>query len=488
MKQYILYGAASIGDAAKDSLEKCGANIIGYIDRRAFELPEYNGLPVWGMENIPKEYVDSDVIVYISVKNVFEHESIALLLRKKGFKNIIYKPYSVLLGYGSKEENEIAQIYDILFEGNLVNDFMLPQIGAKKSYHDFAKIYEEDNQITAYIPAEFIFTNNYESPVMEKWGNICILAFFTHIDFFRFLNNHSDAGPNDYLQEFCVFAANIQKKIKVTDAWKNNVIENRTQIYEQMKDALDLDPEFFIRNAAEAEWNVDKKYFNLTSGKHRCSFQAAMGKKYIPIKITKEDYNLFLNNIAVEDTMHLVEQMQKNVNIPHPFFYRGMFARDNSEYHFLSWFARHFSRKTYFENGKISFKKLKIIDYTNDFGNFARFAKRLGCQTQRHVIPESLEIQLNKLFYSENIAYDKPSELIENNIIVVEADDLEHEEIKQLATDKNIWIVKYADYHTINSFAEKYALHIVSEINMKYCAGAILHSFLLESKSNANRE
>ena len=49
-KKYILYGAASIGNIAKGTLEKCGVEIIGYIDKRAHEIASYNGLPVWEMD------------------------------------------------------------------------------------------------------------------------------------------------------------------------------------------------------------------------------------------------------------------------------------------------------------------------------------------------------------------------------------------------------------------------------------------------------
>ena len=55
MKKCILYGAASIGNIAKQSLENCGIEVLGYIDKRAFELQEYNGLPVWELETIPLE-------------------------------------------------------------------------------------------------------------------------------------------------------------------------------------------------------------------------------------------------------------------------------------------------------------------------------------------------------------------------------------------------------------------------------------------------
>ncbi|MCM1251842.1 MAG: hypothetical protein NC321_03405 [Clostridium sp.] len=479
---YILYGAASIGDIAKTSLEKCGLNVIGYIDKRAYELSEFNGLPVWKVNTVPIKYKNPQTRIYISVKNVFEHERIALLLREHGFYNIIYKPYNVLLGHGTKEENSLADFYDKLFNGSYIENFDFPDIYTKRSLYDYGFICEKNDNITAYIPKEFIFTNNYQDSNMIKWGNINISSFFTHIDFFQFLNNVKEAEPYNYLQEYCIYTATLENKIEITNAWKNNVIENRSQIYEQMKVASDLDPNFFIRNPAEAKWNVDKKYFNLLSGKHRCTFQAAIGKNYIPLQISKNDYAQFCHSSEIEKTMEIMEQTREELTIPHPFFYRGILIRDKGENHLLSWFANYFGRKLFWETGEIRFDKLLIIDYTNDFGNFSRFCKRLGCHVERRIQASALEQQLNRLLYAEDINYVLESKIVENAIIIFEANDNKVMELLNdihLISNNNKWIIKYASDSFVSDFAISKSLQIVSEINRKYSNGCILKSYFL---------
>ena len=480
MKKCILYGAASIGNLAKGSLEKCGFEVLGYIDKRAFELVFYNGLPVWELEDIPAEYVNSDMIIYISVKNVFEHEKIAIDLMERGFQNIVYKPYNVLLGIGNTEEERLSEIYDKLFEGRFKEEINISELQFHKKtvLHDYGLIHKNDGEtVTAYIPIEYIFTNNYKDTPMEKWGNICIAAFFTHIDFFRFLENHEDAEPDAYLQEYCIFTAELQKEISVTDAWKDNVIENRTQIYEQMKEALDLDADFFIRNAAEAEWNNEKKYFNLVSGKHRCTFLAAMGKRYIPIKIRLSDYSKFINYSEVNEIMSLLAKEKKEVSVPHPYFYRGMFNRDRSEWKFFLWFARYYGRKLFYEIGKVDFTKLNIVDYSNDYGYFARFAKRMGCRVLRKKEPEALELQLNRLQYAENI-YDSSiiNQEHRKSVAVVDAQEIECIDITQY----NCAIVKYGTESIIKETAENNQFKIIKLINRRYHKGELLFSYLLE--------
>lgn len=481
MKKCILYGAASIGDLAKNALEKCGFRILGYIDRRAFELESYNGLPVWEIQAIPHSLIDDNTIIYVAVKNVFEHEKIANQLRKYNFKNIIYKPYNSLLGLGNDSEQKLSFLYDKLFSGVYTNDLDFEQlkISHAEALHDWGKIYEKNGITLAYIPVDYIFTNNYLNNPMEKWGNICIAAFFTHIDFFRFLAHYMDAEPMAYLNEYCIFTAQLQNKIHITEAWKHNVIENRSQIYEQMRLALDIDPDFFIRNAALAEWNSEKKYFNLLSGKHRCTFLSAMGKRYIPLKIKSEHYNQYINKEEIEPVYDLLDEHE--IVIPHPFFYRNIYSRDRGEWGLFSWFSRFFGRKLFYEYGKIEFSKLTIIDYSADYGNFYRFLTRLGCNVTRKVKITPLEMQLNKLLYMEesndNYCFSGDAERV-NTLIVLE-NEMEYPE-KMLS---QYIILRYCKETYVNQFLAQNSYSIKTQICENYQNGERWTSYLLEKNA-----
>ncbi len=417
MKKFIIYGAAAIGNIAKGSLEKSGGQILGYIDKRAYELETYNQLPVWSVDDVPELYVSDEVMVFVGVKNVYEHEKIFRILKKRGFRYIVYKPYSVLLGHGTKEEELISNAYDMLFQASAETakiELPVCTINEQKSLHDYALLNESDTKVTAYIPAEFICTNNYLQGGMMKWGNINILSFFTHIDFFRFLDHREDASPQAYLEEYCVYTAGLQKKIVVTDAWKENVIKNRTQIYEKMSESMNLDSDYFIRNAPEAVWNDERKIFNLTSGKHRSTFLAAKGVKYIPLKISKADYYKFYHKDEVLRVKELLIALDDDIMIPHPCFYRDDRSADKSAYAFLLWFARYYGRKNFYKYGKVMFQYMKIMDWSDDLGYLARFLTRLGCEVRRFTCPTELEKQLNQLFYAsltyksdDNSLYEK---------------------------------------------------------------------------------
>lgn len=470
MKSCIIYGAAAIGDLVKVSLEKCGFPIIGYMDKRAFELKSYNELPVWSVESVPEQYITEDTFVFVAVKNVFEHERIVKLLIKRGFRYIVYKPYGVLMGHGTREEECISHIYDMLFQAMPEAQCMeVPDCtaGERSFLHDYALLKDFGEEIIAYIPAEFICTNNYSQGGMVKWGNINILAFFTHIDFFRFLDNREDASLQAYLEEYCEYTARLQKKITITDAWKDNVIKNRSQIYEKMSESMNLDADFFVRNAPEAVWNDERHIFNLTSGKHRSTFLAAKGMKYIPLKIKKEDYHKFFNKEEAVKVKELLSVIEEDIIIPHPCFYRDVRSVDKGEYILLSWFARFYGRQSFYKYEKVRFQQMKIMDWSNDFGNFARFLARLGCEVHRFIDPSELEKQLNNLFYS-SLFYEAGKDSVKTHYDIGIMDGNKVQNILLYKEQCENFIIKNCSKDRTEAICSSMNFRIALKINERY--------------------
>lgn len=482
MRKYVLYGAAAIGNLVKEALDKCQQETIGYIDKRAFEVEKYNGLPVYSIEQLPDICFETDTVVYIAVKNVFEHEKIAKMLYEKGVSNIIYKPYNVLIGNETKEELEMAQLYDDIFDAKITDsDYVIPRCldGNLDCLHDYAIIAHDVETVTAYIPVEYIFTNDYPEGGMFKWGNVAIASFFTHINFFKSLSGDMNASIEPYLQEYCVYTAHLQKKIKVTDAWKTNVIANRVQIYEQMSEALDLDHNFFIRSAATAKWNYERGYFNLTSGKHRTTFLTARGAKYIPLKMSEEDYIQFLGQKKdAERLRRLLDKYTGNAIIPHPYFYRGIFNRDNGEHNFLLWISNYFGKNIYEKYGTVDFSKISLIDMTDDLGHFSRYLNRAGAKVERRVKASELEMELNR-FFQENLKYAQGTEFSGDYLLVDEhyIDDILNCYKEQLIV-KNI-ILKFLDESVAQNICKKYGYTIIKVIDSRYKGLKAQKSYLL---------
>lgn len=379
----ILYGAASIGSIMKQYLELTGYSIEGFLDKRGYEISDYLGKPVWMIDKIPSELNKLDnLVIIVAVKNVYEHSGIVANLVSKGYHNLIYKPYEILSNTADENQEKINAQYECIMLQSLVDrDYIVPKTYKKVSHKlvDWALISKEGKFLTAYIPIEFIYTNNYpRNSEMYKWGNLNIAAFFTHLQYFKFLSGDQLCSYEDYLKEYCIFTAKLNGHIEITKGWKENVLKNRAIIYEQMNLFLQIDKDFFCRNAPEAVWNEEEGYFNLTSGKHRCSFLVSRRFRFIPLKISWNDYCRYCNE-------EIADKVVKNMNvekiispIANPYFYKVPHMCRELYYNLLEHYSLRFAKELYMQFGNADFSRMNIMFMLNDSGMLARHFARMG--------------------------------------------------------------------------------------------------------------
>lgn len=315
-----LYGAASIGKIVYE--KNPSLNICGFLDARAEEIGEFMGLPVYTVSQAAEHIPKADAVIMVSVKNVFELEDIAVILYDAGFSRLIYKSRAVLEGRGNAGDLRLSNAWDMLIAGSFSADIEeLPcfQKGIQYFFEDQSVLSREDGEVLAYMPVELIYTNDG----IGKWSDLNIQGYYPHIYFFYYLSNHRNGQVIDYL-EFTEQTALKQGDIKITEAWRRNVLRNRADVYENMRLNLDVNPQFFQENAPTAVWN-EKGYFNLTSGKHRSSFLVSQGYRYIAVKVSEEDYNRFLLSEDSENIRgKIIEENIRRISskIYHPWFYR----------------------------------------------------------------------------------------------------------------------------------------------------------------------
>ena len=89
-KKILLYGAATRGNILLDIFQRKGYQVAAFVDQRAHEIKTYCDLPVYTISELSTRIpCKADYAVYIDLKNVFEHDSVALELFNAGFKNLI---------------------------------------------------------------------------------------------------------------------------------------------------------------------------------------------------------------------------------------------------------------------------------------------------------------------------------------------------------------------------------------------------------------
>ncbi|MDE5907438.1 MAG: hypothetical protein K2H52_01605 [Lachnospiraceae bacterium] len=361
--------------------------MAGFIDKRADEITEFMGVEVLHLESDFSFY--NDMVLFIAVKNVFEHSSIVKNLITKGFYKIIYRSYAVLTGAGNVSQKRINAVYTQIDEDAFMEISSVPTVQEETIFEkkDNSVVQETDEGVVANIPWQSVFTNRKKEN-SSIWSEINVVQLIPHIAFFSYLLGLSPDGPEEYLK-FCEDSAMKQKNIMVTDKWRENVIHNRKTVFQQMNLAYELEPDFFIDNAPLAEWNTSSHCFNLKSGKHRAAFLIAKGNKYIPLRISKNDYLLYLNDEDANSLLSKDERLYHH-RILHPHYLRLPFV----EWDFYSQLEIkliHFMTKRFmYPLGKISLcGRSMLISLNDDLGSISRTFSYLGLEVTRIVHDET---------------------------------------------------------------------------------------------------
>ncbi len=425
-KLIILYGAASIGSLAIKYFENNGYEVWGYIDKRGHEIQSFLGKKVYELDDNAIKNIDKEkCVIYVSVKNVFEHTHIANQLIKEGFHNIIYRPLPVINGKGDINQKSIYEVYNLIESGKIKECYRIPKtIDIKLNYCDNDYLIREktDGSVVAMIAINSLYTDNKMSTT--PWFDIPVMSLLPHIDLFNYIKGEPKVKYDRYL-DFCIDSARNSDTIKVTDAWKKNVLKNRTDVYEHMNKSYELEPDFFYRNAPEVIWNEKRKIFNLNSGKHRAAFYASYRRKYIPVSLKKEDYDKYLNKSKADFLKgYLIGNniIKLEAPIEHPLFFDYESEGTEFYYQFLYKIFYDITENIYEYNNNITFDKKTIFFELNDNGFLERAFNKAGFTigvSNKYVNTHLLKM-LDSLFYTNICDYMMEYSEVKANYSVID--------------------------------------------------------------------
>ena len=98
---------------------------------------------------------------------------------------------------------------------------------------------------------------------------------------------------------------------------------DRQNCIELLSSALNVDADFMYQSAIPVRWN-DKGYFNICDGSHRLVFFNQMEMQMVPVQISVEDYEKWINLGSLKHVLSLIEEngaASFETPIPHPWFY-----------------------------------------------------------------------------------------------------------------------------------------------------------------------
>ena len=393
-----------------DRLIKQNIDVHAFIDKRADEIIQIKGIPVYFSEISSIENKD-EYLVIVAVKNVFDHEEIVDLLKINGFFNILYRPLMII--EGGKESNllRINELYTVFFEGILEDKLEIPVIKEKRK-----NIFKDESFITNlddgcrlfYIPMELAYTDKPKNSSFNSWRDLNIHTVITYFNLYDLFEGKDKSTGEIYI-EFCKKSALSVGNTSISKRWEENVFRNRHMIYKKLSENLNLDVDFFKRNAPEVTWNESKGYFNLEGCKHRTSFLAYKGYDYLIVRSKNDDFNKWLNKPILNKIIKKysgADFYNYFTAVEHPYFYKIDFATAQIYKENFKFVVRYLSGELYKKYKVVNFKKISILDVNFDTGFFARNINKMNSKIEKFFTDENLINifqDINELVYIKNI-------------------------------------------------------------------------------------
>ena len=422
--KYVIYGAGGNGLHIKNMLLESGFLLLGILDKRAAEIKNIGDTPVYAVEQFAEKDREKDEkIIIICVKNVFEHVNIARKLMKLGYKNIIYKPFPILQGNNDAEWNSINYAYETLLEHRRLAEIRDKEIACSRLDHllvvkDELLIEDDAENVLCYMPVELIC--NY-----DRKDTFCLLpmaAYYPLLNICRYLlGTEYHYSWEEIKSDFFLYSADWVERSgnEFSDGLKKSMLSSRINVFHEMQKKADIDSSFFVRNAVEVKRKDSFRFYLSTSGRNRISFLIARGRRYIPVHMSKSDYESWLNKPKFDELKEYMEN--ENIDrlftvVPHPMMisctaqttdYLSLFCMPVVEkiYRELHWKAAENKKGYYKINSKRyseELEKLKIIAAVEDEGCIGRILLMYGMNCYRFYCDEKqqkISKLIDALFY-----------------------------------------------------------------------------------------
>ena len=284
---WILYGANDYLKSVLKTLRNNNISIGCIVDKRAEDLKEIQGIPVFTEEDIREYGTHQDLLVFMLLQNAMQHDEIAERLSSFGYERIVYVPMSDVPG--NTKASQLRNIYNLVMLGDLLSIRGIPRYD-QKIYSEWTVgdiIFESINFVTTIIPAEIVYTNPKwvcaGRSELLKYADIPLIEYTPYIELMKWLFGE-EADLTEYLNDYGVNSCKYNNEY--TD---NTILNRRKQLFELWEKHYAANDKLFEDSAPLVEYNL-KGYFNLLEGQHRSLFLIKKGCTMIPVRMKKSDF------------------------------------------------------------------------------------------------------------------------------------------------------------------------------------------------------
>ena len=330
-------------------------------------------MPVYSLAGLEMD-LTKDIVIFVAVKNVYYHEDIVETLNSRGFFKIIYKSPKAISGEMDIREKILDDAYEGIYKKGNVLPLHIPVITVQKKigWQENFLLEECEDNVVVKIPVELLFTGVTDA----VWANVPVLLLFPYIDLFYYFRGQEQYFPDDYL-DLCQKGARSEN-LKITNGWKEYVLQNRRDIFEQMYLKYEFEPNYFLEHAPKVRWSSNG-FFTIETGKHRVCFLISAGTLNIPVRISKADWTEFLDYDAIDRLKGALGAFKnKRIPVPHPFFQGTVQFNSFPQLQVLQGILRVLYKEKWMTG---SVRKINtIIDCTETAGYYARFFSSMGLE------------------------------------------------------------------------------------------------------------
>lgn len=407
-----VYGYGVRGRFIKEKLQNAGCFVYGYIDQNPerYEEDRKDNLIIKLCDANP---IPEDIVI-CSVTNVFVHAAIAKQLSDQGFHHIIYKCFKK-----SEAAKHVNDLYD-----DLTNTYNVTKIKGRSvpSYFETCReeksIFQNEKYVCVNIPVELLFgltTDFFIKSLKDKKPALIsaipgksILYYTLPKHMMQYFSGEIEEdtwGKCKYLwydsRNSQTYSDTLYNSLDETNQIQN--IKDRYTIYQEMEKLFNDDISFFSENPISVVWN-ENGWFNIQDGNNRAAFLLAKGVYNIPSRMSREDYDVWLDvKPAVEQVKKAQKLIKEQMKAPilHPLFKDVLFPMETYYHRKIAALCDWLWRK------ELKPEHLRVCEYCceNDLcgSHFSRMGSELVVyDTEEQVV---LHKALDSLYRLQNVSY-----------------------------------------------------------------------------------
>lgn len=294
----VIYGAGPIGERVCKSLITSNYNVKCIIDRDAHNKKHLAGVPVICIEDICDEvYYSKDIVVIVCLQNGVHHQAIASeVFLKLKTKHILYLPSKRTRS--SEEFRRLQMAYTDILNKRYETLIAIPDY--RVLHEPFNVISLNEHYISFFCPVKYIKTaplgvgyDKYEidqekAKQVTQFFDAYISDNYAYFELFDWCFGKSEY-PATYL---------LTKKIYTPDLDEKEYLCHRKELVSIFKYSFTEDVDFFSFSPSECYLTPEKNEIYMMDGTHRACFLIYMGIDKVPILLTSNDYQTFIDALT----------------------------------------------------------------------------------------------------------------------------------------------------------------------------------------------